>query len=52
MINLPEEHLEQMDNDSILWHGACHTETDYEQAYELKPERNKNNAKCKRFKEQ
>ncbi len=30
MLNLPPEHIEQMKPDDILWHGACHTEQDYD----------------------
>ena len=30
MIRKPESDLEQMKPDDILWHGSCHTETDYD----------------------
>ena len=30
MLALPPEHLEQMKPEDILWHGACHTEADFD----------------------
>jgi hypothetical protein len=30
MVRLPEEHLEQMTQDDILWIGCQHTESDFD----------------------